>query len=157
MPEKTKLWREAGVVVAGDLPIENLALDLLVAEFGWSLKEACSFGRLAELNADHNLAAVLFSPRNLALPWEQALGGILEAAPTALPILCCGFSEAIDWPQAARAGVFHSLLLPFNLPEVRQSLGFVFEAKRRPTIIPMRRQSHRRPVIQDRARRGIAG
>ena len=116
MPEKTKLWKEAGVVLACNLPVESLSLDLLVAEFGWSLKEACGFRRGAELNADHNLVAVLFSPRNLSLPWEQALGAIMDAAPTALPILCHGFGEAMGWPQAARAGAFHALLLPFKRP-----------------------------------------
>jgi hypothetical protein len=119
------------VVLAGVLPVEHVALDLLVAEFGWSLKEASSVARVAELNAEHSLVTVLFSPHDLGLPWNQALRGVLRAAPTALPILCHGFADAIDWPELAEAGVFHSLLLPFDLGEVRQSLGFVWEATRR--------------------------
>jgi len=66
------------VVLAGSLPVEHLALDLLVGEFGWSLNQASSLRSLAELNADYNVVAVLFSLRSLALPWEQALRGILE-------------------------------------------------------------------------------
>lgn len=119
------------VVLAGVLPVEHVALDLLVAEFGWSLREASSVGRVADLNAAHTVVAVLFSPHDLALPWDQALRGVMRAAPEALPILCHGFADAIDWPQLADAGVFHSLLLPFDMGEVRQSLGFVWEAKLR--------------------------
>jgi hypothetical protein len=54
---------------------------------------------------------------------------ILDAAPGALPILCHGFADAIDWPQLVDAGVFHSLSFPFDLQEVRRSLGFVWSAK----------------------------
>ena len=116
------------VVLAGVLPVEHVALDLLVAEFGWSLKEASSVAQVAELNADHTVVTVLFSPHDLGLPWDQALRAVLRAAPTSLPILCHGFADAIDWPELADAGVFHSLLLPFDMGEVRQSLGFVREA-----------------------------
>lgn len=119
------------VVLAGVLPVEHVALDVLVAEFGWSLREASSVDRVAELNAAHTVVAVLFSPHDLALPWDQALRAVMRSAPEALPILCHGFADAIDWPQLADAGVFHSLLLPFDMGEVRQSLGFVREAKLR--------------------------
>jgi len=126
------------VVLAGGLPIEHLSLDILVAEFGWSLKEVEGLGSLAELNHDHNLVTVLFSPKKLDLPWDEALRSILDAAPRALPIICHGFAEMIDWPQVAHAGVFHSLLLPFSWYEVRQSLGFAWGAKCRPASDPIR-------------------
>lgn len=144
------------VVLVGNLPVEHLALDLLAAEFGWSLKEACSLPDVADLDTDHNLVAVLFSPRDLALSWEQALCAISNAAPKALPILCHGFADGIDWPQAARAGAFHSLLLPFCAREIRQSLGFVFEAKCRQAIIRVRYQSPRRIAAQNDAQQGSA-
>ena len=38
-----------------------------------------------------------------------------------LNILCHGFAETVDWPQAADAGAFHSLLWPFDVREIRQS------------------------------------
>jgi hypothetical protein len=119
------------VVLAGILPVEHVALDLLVAEFGWSLKEASSIAQVAELNSGRTVVTVLFSPHDLGLPWDQALRELLRAAPDALPILCHGFADAIDWPELADAGVFHSLLLPFDMGEVRQSLGFVREATNR--------------------------
>lgn len=129
------------VVLAGRIPVENLVLDALAAEFQWSCKEVDSFRGLAELKVRHDIIAVLFSPKNLNLPWDQALRATIHAAPGALPILCHGFAEAIDWPQAARAGAFHSLLLPFSLREVRQSLGFASSAKSRSGKIPMRSQN----------------
>jgi hypothetical protein len=116
------------VVLAGNARINHPALDLLVAEFGWSLKRTENLGCLAELSATDSLVAVLFSPKDLDLSWDQALRSILDAAPGALPILCHGFAETIDWPQAAEAGAFHSLLVPFDLREVRQSLEFVRSA-----------------------------
>jgi len=106
------------------------------------------------LNADHNLVAVLFSPRGLALPWEQALRGILNAAPEALPILCQGFSDAIHWPKVVAAGGFHSLFLPFHMGEVRQSLGFVWDAKCRAASISICRDPHPRTVVREQTLAG---
>lgn len=143
------------VVLVGNLSAERPALDLLIDKFGWSLEEAGSLGHVAELNAGHNLVAVLFSPRSLALPWDQALRAIVDAAPRALPILCHGFRERIDWPQAARAGAFHSLHLPFCVQEIRQSLGFVFDAKCRPALIPAR-QPRLRTAVKGHARQANA-
>ena len=107
----------------------------MVAEFGWSLKRAATLNDLAAVyrattNAGQDLVAVLFSPAALGLPWEQALRSVLRAAPGALPILCLGFTESIDSLQLADAGVFHSLRLPLDEREVRQSLGFVWNARR---------------------------
>jgi hypothetical protein len=148
------------VVLVGSLPVEHLTLDLLVAEFGWTLKQTSGLDGLVELNAGHNVVTALFSPRNLALPWDQALRAVLNAAPKALPVLCHGFADAIDWPQAAEAGGFHSLLLPFNVREVRQSLGFVLESKRRSAVIPtpplVPSQQHRGAAVRDQLQRHIS-
>ena len=131
------------VVLFGDLPVERQALDLLVAEFGWSLTEVRTARDLAQANVDYNLITVLFDPETLSLPWDRALRLIFEAAPRTLPILCHRFAEGIDWPQVAEAGAFHSILLPLNQREVRQSLGFVWGARRHSTAISM--SPHRDP------------
>lgn len=124
------------VVLAGQPPGEHLVLDNLVAEFGWSLQRVRSLsreglGQLRKMAADGKVVAVLFSSHGIEIPWEAELNVILDFAPAALPILCHRFSEAVDWPRAAKAGVFHSLLLPFHSGEVRRSLGFVWEAASR--------------------------
>jgi hypothetical protein len=117
------------VVLVGNLSIEPLVLDRLMAEFGFLFQHAESLQDLKNLNLHEDLLAVLFSPSHLGLRSDEALRAVLDAAPRTLPILCHGFSDHID---LADAGVFHSLLLPFNLAEVRQSLGFVW-GTRRPT------------------------
>jgi hypothetical protein len=94
------------VVLVGSLPIEHLALDILVAEFGWSLKQALDLGGLAELNARDNVVAALFSPRNLELPWDQALRAVLNAAPGALPVLCHGLRTRLTGRKRLRLGAF---------------------------------------------------
>lgn len=113
------------VVLISGIPVDLPALDLLVRESGWSLKEAHGVRGLAELNAKDSVVTVLFDPRNLELPWNHALRAVLDTAPKALPILCHGFADAIEWADAAEAGAFHLLRLPFDLSEVRQSPGFV--------------------------------
>ena len=135
------------VVLLGDLPVERQTVDLLVAEFGWSLKEARTIRDLAQANLDHNLVTVLFNPQNLSLTCDRALRLILEAAPRALPILCHRFAEAIDWPKVATAGAFHSLQLPLNPREARQSLGFVWGAKGRSAAISMCSRAEPRQAI----------
>jgi hypothetical protein len=147
------MMNQGNVVLVGSLPIGHLALDHLIAEFGWTLQEADGLRNLAELSVDHNLEVVLFSPKHLVLPWEQALRAVLDAAPRALPILCHTFGEPIDWQQAADAGVFHSLPVPFDAREVRQSLGFAWAAKRRPAPVRMPRRSGLRRVMRERTSR----
>jgi len=138
------------VVLVGSLPIGRLALGRLVTEFDWTMKTAAGLRRLAELSADHNLEVVLFSPAHLDLPWEQALRAVLDAAPRALPILCHTFGEQMDWQQAADPRIFHSLPVPFDPREVRQSLGFAWAAKRRTAAIPMPTPAPPRRVIRER-------
>jgi hypothetical protein len=118
------------VVLVGTLPIEQLALDRLVAEFGWAVDRVPNLDCLAELNRQRNLVAVLFHPEDLTLRWEQCLHSVLKAAPQALPIVCHGFAEKIHWPEVAAAGAFHSLLVPFRESEFRHTLGFISSAKR---------------------------
>lgn len=117
------------VALVGDLHIDRQALDLIAAEFNWSVKQFRTIYELAHAS-DNNLIAVFFDPKGLSLPQERALSVILEAVPGALPILCHRFAEVVDWPQLAEAGAFHSLRFPLDLREARQTLGFVWEARR---------------------------
>jgi DNA-binding NtrC family response regulator len=142
------------VVLAGSLPVQGLALDQLVAEFGWSLKQACDLRQLSELNAHQKVVAVLFDPRDLALSWDAALRAILDAAPGTLPIVCHGFADAIEWPQVAEAGGFHSLFLPFSRSELRQSLGFVWDANCRAATISICHHPHSRRGVREQSLRG---
>jgi len=120
------------VVLMGGIADGRAALDLLVLKFGWSLRQAESLSQLAELSACSQLATVLFDPKDLDLPWNQALRAVLDVAPHTLPIICSRFADVIDWPRAAEAGAFHLLHLPLDLGEVRQSLEFVSARSKKP-------------------------
>ena len=126
------------VALVGDLHIDRQALDLIAADFHWSVKQFRTIHELAQANVDNNLIAVFFDAKSLSLPRERALRVILEAAPGALPILCHRFAEVVDWPQLAEAGAFHSLRFPLDLREARQTLGFVWAARRRTPAFSVR-------------------
>ncbi len=110
------------------------ALDNAIVRFPWSLEEADGFGHLRDLHCQRKLVAVLFEPYTFGLTWNEALKSVREAAPTALPIACHRFSDAIDWPQLAEGGAFHALRLPLDERELRQSFGFVWTACRQEPI-----------------------
>jgi len=145
------------VVLIGAMPVENMAVDLLVADFGWSIEKVPNLVDLAKVSRAHNLVAVLFSPQDLAIPWEEALHCVLKAAPRALPILCHGFADKIDWPQVAEAGAFHSLLLPFRESEFRHTLGFISSAKRSSSPIQMHHHSRPRKSVINAPQARTAG
>lgn len=144
------------VVLLGNLSTGRLAFGSLAAEFGWTVQEAGSLGDLAEFSAGHKVDVVLFSPRHLDLPWEHALRSVLAAAPRALPILCHTFGESTDWQRTTRVGFFHSLPLPFDAREVRQSLGFAWAAKRRSAAVRIPRRSRPSRVMREQPARVLA-
>lgn len=122
------------VAILENLSIGSLPLEDLAGEFGWSLERVFGLERLRSLALERIVAAVLFDPSDLNLAWKQALRSVREAAPGSLTILCHRFSEAIPWPELVEAGAFHSLRLPLDLHEVRQSFGFAWAANSRASI-----------------------
>jgi hypothetical protein len=121
----------SAVVILENLSIGSLPLEDLAGEFDWSLERVFSREGLSRLAAKRRVAAVLFDPGGLKMPWNQALLLVREAAPESHPILCHRFSETIPWDEVVEAGAFHSLRLPLDLREVRQSFGFVWAATSR--------------------------
>ncbi len=115
------------VVLLGSLRVERPAMDHLVSVFGYSVREVPTLRHIGSL--DDDIVAVFFSPSAMGLECDEALRHVLSAAPGALPILCHGFAEHVDWPRLVEAGAFHSLPMPFSAAEVRQTLGFVWTAK----------------------------
>jgi DNA-binding NtrC family response regulator len=121
------------VVLLGSLRLDCPAMDHLVSAFGYSVKEVPTLRHLGNLGDD--LVAVFFSPNAMGLECDQALQHVLHAAPGALPIVCHGFAENMDWPRLVEAGAFHSLPMPFSAAEIRQTLGFVWGAKTRSEFV----------------------
>jgi DNA-binding NtrC family response regulator len=127
-------WRQPpiakkAVVLLGDLSSGAALLSNVIQEFGWSLEQVSNFENLRKLLRDRSVVAVLFEPKSLGISWSEALRLVLEIAPEALPMVCQRFSETVIWPDLAEAGAFHSLSLPLDARELRQSLGFVWTAK----------------------------
>jgi len=121
----------SAVVILENLSIGSLPLEDLAGEFGWSLERVFSLEDLSKLAAQRTVVAVLVDPSGLKMLWNQALRLVLEAAPGCHPIFCHRFSEAIPWSELVEVGAFHSLRLPLDLREVRQSFGFVWAATSR--------------------------
>ncbi len=125
---------QGNVVLLGGFQTDRGQLDRLVSEFGWSLREVQTLDELGRANP----VAVLIHPAAFNLTWHRALETVLDAAPRTRPIVCQHFSELIDWTELADAGAFHSLRLPLDLKEVRQSLGFVWAASHADSnVIPL--------------------
>lgn len=117
------------VVILGRLPIERGVVECLESQFGFSFRQIESLQALPDMDPSDDVIAVLFNPSSAGVAWDESLNSVLHAFPRAFPILCHGFADPIDWPQAADAGAFHSIPVPIKLAELRQSLGFVWVAR----------------------------
>jgi hypothetical protein len=120
------------IVLLGELSAERSFFVDLAWGFGWCVRVAATCDDLRDIGLEEDIVAVLFDTRDLG-PWKCALRTVTEAAPEALPVLCHAFSDLIEWPEMATAGVFHALRFPFDPGEVRQTFGFVSAARRQRT------------------------
>jgi hypothetical protein len=118
------------VALLGNLNIDHEVFDAVAAEFDCDVEQATSLSGLRKISAVRNIVAVLFDAPALGLSWKDALKFVMDAAPSALPIVCAGFSHSIPWPELADDGAYHLLRLPIDESEVRHSLGFIWAAKR---------------------------
>ena len=151
---------KSALVILGNLSIGNSPLEDLAGEFGWTLERVFNLEGLSSLAAERIVAAVLFDPLDLNMLWKQALPLVLKAAPGSHPILCHRFSEAIPWPELVEAGAFHSLRLPLDLHEVRQSFGFAWAASTRPPVnllsLPAMPRKPAAPLVMSQAAGKVA-
>ncbi len=99
-------------------------LDTVVGASGYEFKAVPNLNDLRDL-ADSRIVAVLFNASFLELPWKDSIVWIHSIAPEARCVVCHGFREEIDWQSLSNWGAFHSLLLPLDPTEVRQSIGFI--------------------------------
>jgi len=119
------------VCLLGSPAHEGLPMDTLAAEYGSSFKHARNLDQLCEVGIENNIVAVLIDSDSLGISTKRALESVLDVLPKVLPIVCHKASETIHWSELVDAGAFHALLLPLCASEVRQSLGFVWEAQQR--------------------------
>ena len=116
----------ATVIILGAAPLEVRILPGIAHEYGWSLKSAQHVTDLRNIREQCRIVAVLFQADESQMAPGDMIDAIRAAAPGARPIVCHRFSDSTPWPAMAAAGAFHSLRVPFAVPEVRQSFGFVW-------------------------------
>jgi len=121
------------IVMPGSTQPDLLALQSVAGGFGWTVEIAHELGVVAATRADRKTVAALVHRDSLSggRSWVESIRLLRRALPEVRVIACHGFAESIDWPALSDAGAFHALWLPLKENEVRQSLGFVWEAEKR--------------------------
>ena len=118
------------VVVFSSGPLEDCILTAAAHEYGWFLKRVQNILALKIVREQCNIVAVIFDPVESQIAPVELIGVIRAVTPGAKPIVCTRFADSTPWPVLAAAGAFQSLQIPFALPEVRQSFGFVWAGQR---------------------------
>jgi hypothetical protein len=99
------------------------------------------------------IGALLFQQDSLGSggSWLETIAQLKIVVPEARLVACNHFSEAADYPKLCRSGLFHSVWLPLKLNEVRQCLGFIWEAEKRLNLVPRKAvteiEKRRTPLI----------
>jgi hypothetical protein len=144
------------IVMPGSDHVNLPALQAVAAEFEWVVQVASHPGEATAPKALF-LYHDAFGPGQ---SWLEVVRSCRFQFPELRPIVCHRLSEPIDWPALSRAGAFHAVSLPLKESEVRQSLGFVWEAEERLAAgaqrllesAPARKSSSGRRTVSDRSR-----
>lgn len=124
---------ETLVVMPGLSEAFSTTLALVAQEFGWAVVTVSGADEVSCLARSRRVSAVFFlRDASSGESWSDALGRLRLLATEAHLIPCCGFSDPVDWDQLRDAGAFHSLWLPLKENELRQCLGFIWQATRVP-------------------------
>lgn len=121
------------IVVQGSEQFDLTTTERVSNEFGWPIRVARDLDEAAENQVHGDAAAVLVDCKAVqdGRSWPEVIQFLSGDGPEVRLIVCHGFGDRLDWPQLCDAGVFHVLALPLREGELRQSLGFVWEAERR--------------------------
>jgi hypothetical protein len=130
-------------------------LHAVAAEFGWEVQEGNPGDTVAPKALLLHRQA--FGPGK---SWLEVIRLCRFKFPEVRLIVCHGLPDSIDWPELSRTGAFHALSLPLKESELRQSLGFVWEAEQRLAagaqklleIAPARTPNSARRTVHDRLR-----
>jgi hypothetical protein len=139
------------VIMPGSNRVDLPLLRGTAQDFGWAIQIARDAGELIAVQARGKVGAVLFQQDSLGtgLSLLNMIALLREVVPETRLVACNNFSEGVDFPKLCRAGLFHALWMPLRENEVRQCLGFVWEAEKQ-LISQMRRaesQMRRVPFV----------
>lgn len=126
---------KAIVVMRGPGQLDMTVLNDVAGDFHWIVHVARDLHQAAELVAQFSTVAVLATHHAVGLEfsWLEIIRLLRGTLPDARLVVCHGFGEVFDWTQLCNAGAFHALQLPLQERELRQSLGFIWEAEKRRT------------------------
>jgi hypothetical protein len=123
------------VALLGDFSNEP-ALGPLGNEFCWSVDAVSDLRGLEDLCSRNDVIAVLLNAQTMDVSWEDALKAVRAIAPQARPVICHRAPEMHRRQEMTDAGAYHTLLLPLDTREVRQSFGFVAGSTQGPAKKP---------------------
>ena len=118
------------VALLGDFSEERLPLSSIGREFSWSTSRVANLGELEALCRWTHVVAVLIHSRSMDMPWNLLLNLVRAMAPGAKVVMCYSAAESGLASMMTEAGAFHTLMLPLDPGEVKQSLGFVSASSR---------------------------
>ena len=113
------------VVFLGDFQDEHLPWNELVEHLGWTVRHVSTLEGLKEFR-ERETPAVYVEPNSGSL--AQQVATIREWTPNARVVACYRLSSQLLADELVAAGAFHSVPRPLHLGELKQSLGFVWEA-----------------------------
>jgi DNA-binding NtrC family response regulator len=104
-----------------------------VAQCGWTLEVARNFQEFRTNPRARDVVAVFLQKQAVGpdCSWAEAVKQVRGVSDEIRVVVCHGFGESIDWQEISEAGAFHALALPLSDNEVRQSIGFLWEADQR--------------------------
>jgi hypothetical protein len=124
------------VIMPGSNRVDMPLLRAAAQDFGWAIQIARDVRELRAVEARTKVGAVLFQQDSLGSEssWLETIAVLKAVMPDIRLVACNNFSEATDYPKLCRAGLFHALWMPLREHEVRQCLGFVWEAEKRSSL-----------------------
>jgi len=118
------------IALWGDFSNQLATLDSLGSEFSWSVDAVADLRGLEDLCRRNDVVAVLLNAPTLEVPWRDALKAVRAIAPEARTVICHSAPEMHHRREMTEAGAYHTLLLPLDTREVRQSFNFVLGSQR---------------------------
>jgi hypothetical protein len=124
------------IIVVPDLgQLDLTTLNGVAADFGWIVQVAHDLRQTTEFVAPFSIVA-LFATHDAVgagFSWLEIVSLLRQTLPDVRLVVCHGFGDSFDWTELCNAGAFHALQLPLQEQELRQSLGFIWEAEKRLT------------------------
>jgi hypothetical protein len=121
------------IVVPGLGQFDLTTLNRIAADFEWTVQVTYNLRQTAELAVPLTTVAVFATHDavGVGFSWLEIIRTLRRSLPDVRLVVCHGFGDTFDWKELCEAGAFHALRLPLLERELRQSLGFIWEAEKR--------------------------